>query len=61
MAEDEIVRLPCPPPGSLPNPGIKLMSPVSPALQVNSLLMSQLGKPTKVYRFTDKFHVSKLI
>ena len=25
-------RLPCPPPGDLPNPGIKHMSPISPAL-----------------------------
>ena len=29
--------LPCPPPGDLPSPGIKLTSPVSPALQVDSL------------------------
>ena len=29
--------LPFPPPGDLPNPGIKLMSPVSPALQADSL------------------------
>ena len=29
--------LPFPPPGDLPDPGIKLMSPVSPALQMNSL------------------------
>ena len=28
--------LPCPAPGDLPGPGIKLMSPVSPALQANS-------------------------
>ena len=27
--------LPCPPPGDLPNPGIKLESPASPALQVD--------------------------
>ena len=45
--------LPCPPPGALPNTGIKLVSPGSPALQVNSLLMSQPGKPTKVYMVTD--------
>ena len=32
--------LPCLPPGDLPNPGIK---PMSPALQVNSLLPSHLG------------------
>jgi len=29
--------LPCPPPGDLPDPGIKLVSPASPALQVDSL------------------------
>ena len=29
--------LPCPPPGDLPDPGIKHMSPKSPALQVDSL------------------------
>ena len=29
--------LPCPPPGDLPDPGIELTSPVSPALQVDSL------------------------
>ena len=31
----------CPPPGDIPNPGIK---PRSPALQVNSLLSEPLGK-----------------
>ena len=33
---------PCPPPGDLPNPGIK---PRSPALQVDSLPLSHLGSP----------------
>ena len=36
--------LPRPPPGDLPNPGIELMSPVSPALQVDSLPAEPLGK-----------------
>ena len=35
--------LPCPPPGDLPNPGIK---PASPALNVDSLPLSHLGVPT---------------
>ena len=35
-------ELPCPPPGYLPNPGIK---PRSPALQANSLLSEPPGKP----------------
>ena len=34
--------LPCPPPGDLPNPGIK---PMSPALQVDSLPLSYYGSP----------------
>ena len=29
--------LPCPPPGHLPNPGIKPVSPASPALEMDSL------------------------
>ena len=37
--------LPCPPPGDLPNPGIKPTSPVSPALQVDSLATEPPGKP----------------
>ena len=34
--------MPCPPPGDLPNPGIKSRSPV---LQADSLLSEQPGKP----------------
>ena len=34
--------LPCPPPGDLPNPGIK---PRSPTLQADSLLSEAPGKP----------------
>ena len=37
--------LPFPPPGDLPDPGIELMTPLSPALQVDSLLLSYQGKP----------------
>ena len=36
--------LPCPPPGYLPDPGIKPISPVSPALQADSLLTEPPGK-----------------
>ena len=40
-----------PPPGDLPDPGIKPKSPVSPALQVDVLVLSQ-GKPHKyIYCF----------
>ena len=37
--------LPFPPPEDLPDPGIKLKSPVSPALKVNSLLLNHQGSP----------------
>jgi len=38
--------LPCPPPGDLPNPGIKPMaSPASSASEVNSLPLSHPGSP----------------
>ena len=37
--------LPCPPPGDLPNPGIK---PWTPVLQADSLLSEPPGKPTQV-------------
>ena len=37
--------LPCPPPGDLPNPAIEPVSPVSSALQVDSLLLSHQGSP----------------
>ena len=40
--------LPCPPPGDLPNPGIKPTSPVSPALQADSFPLSQ-GSPNRTY------------
>ena len=37
--------LPCPPPGDLPDPVIQPMSPVSPALQADSLSLSHQGRP----------------
>ena len=37
--------LPCPPPGDLPDPGIKAVSPVTPALQVDSSTLSHRGSP----------------
>ena len=37
--------LPLPPPGDLPNPGIKPLSSASPALLVDSLPLSLLGSP----------------
>ena len=43
--------LPCLPLGDLTNPGIKPESPVSPALQLDSLPAEPLGKPIYVYSF----------
>ena len=37
--------LPCPPPGGLPDPEIEPASPVTPALQVDSLLLNHLESP----------------
>ena len=37
--------LPCLPPGDLPNPGIEPTSPLSPALQADSYLLSRQGSP----------------
>ena len=37
--------LPCPLPGDLPDPGIKPTSPPAPALQADSLPLSNQGKP----------------
>ena len=39
--------LPCPPPGDLPNPGIELVSSLSPALQKNSFPLAPPGKFTE--------------
>ena len=36
-------------PGDLPNPRIEPMSPVSPALQMDSLSTKPLGKPYFIY------------
>ena len=43
---------PFPPPGNLPNPEIKPTSPVSPALQADSLLSEPLGKPIYLFHFS---------
>ena len=40
-------RLPCLLPGDLPDPGIKPTSPVSPALQADSLPLSHWGNPNR--------------
>ena len=45
-------RLPCPPPEDLPDPGIQLGSP---ALQVDSLLLSHQGSPKYITCLTNSF------
>ena len=42
------IGLPCPPPGDLPDPGIKPESSASPALQVDSLPLGHGEKPNRV-------------
>ena len=45
-------ELPWPPPGDLPNLGIKPVSPAAPALQVDSL---PLGKPISMYIYVSMY------
>ena len=49
-------RLPCPPPGDLPNPGIDPKSPVSPALQENSLPLSHQGSKSTILQYKYPSH-----
>ena len=48
--------LPFPPPGDLPDPGIEPKSPVSLALQENSLLLSHQGSPLGAPHFHLNLH-----
>ena len=41
--QEYLSGLPCPPPWDLPDPGIEPTSPVGPALQTYSLLLSHWG------------------
>ena len=51
--------LPCPPLEDLPNPGMKPKSPMSPAMQEDSLPAEPLGKPSHIHisPFVDFFPV----
>ena len=42
-------RLPCPPPGDIPNPGIKPLSLMSPALADEFFTIRAPGKPTELF------------
>ena len=45
-----------PPPGDLPNPGIEAESPVAPALQVDSLLVSKDSLLVSIYTYICIYH-----
>ena len=47
---------PCPPPGNLPDPGIK---PGSPALDADSSLSEPPGKPRKLHVITGMFKITR--
>ena len=49
--------LPCPLPGDLPDPGIELVSPVTPALQADSLSLSHRESP----KTTEYLHAKEWI
>ena len=58
--QESLSRLPRSPLGDLPNPGIKLESPLSPALQVDSLPSEPSEKPTInciLHSKTVKWHI----
>ena len=38
-------RLPCPPPGDLPDPGLESLSPASPTLPADCLPLNHRGSP----------------
>ena len=46
---------PFPPPGDLSDPGIGPMSPMSPALEADSLPLSHWGSPTIEIKLNSKF------
>ena len=51
-------RLPCPPPEDLPKPGIKPESPVTSALQAESVCTEPAGKPTCLWEVIESVSCS---
>ena len=49
--QEDCNRLPCPPPGDLPDPGTKSESPVAIALQADSLPLSYKRSPKLIGKF----------
>ena len=57
--QEYLCGLPCPPPGDLPDPGIK---PTSPALQADSLPSEPSGKPWRgIGGIEESINVNNLI
>ena len=56
--QEYLSGLPCPPPGDLPDAGIKPKSPVSPALVGVFFISEPLGKPTysRVYMLVPNLY-----
>ena len=53
--------LPCPPPGDISDPGIEPSSPVSPALQADSLPLAPPRKPlSKRFKTVNKYIINRL-
>ena len=52
--------LPCPPPGELPNPGLKTASLMSPELAGGSLPLAPPGKPEFLLLTTKRILIQKL-
>ena len=49
-------ELPCTPPGDLPDPGIELMSPISPALAGGFFTTSATREAPQNYHTVHQFH-----
>ena len=47
-------ELPFPPPGDLPDPGIKPENPASPVWQASSLLLNHWGRPVSMSGYPEK-------
>ena len=61
--QEHLSGLPSPPPGGLPDPGMERSSPVSPALQAESLLLGHRGSlHTHIHAFKNRhspFHTCR--
>ena len=51
----------CPPSGDLPNPGIEPATPITPALQADSLLLSHQGSPINARSIAEKMIAINII